>query len=162
MAARFKTFTAGAVLTASEVNTYLAKQAVISCDSSADYPSSPVEGMVVYDVALDAYLGYTTATTGWRPLWNMPWGHVASATGTATTNIGTNDVDINGMTVTWTAVQNRRYRVSAQLTVNAPSPGTNDCNVFVRISDASNVLQTEAAQTASLVNSFSPDRKSVV
>ena len=50
MAARFKTFTAGSVLTASEVNTYLAKQAVINCDSSSDYPSAPVVGMTVYDL----------------------------------------------------------------------------------------------------------------
>lgn len=59
MASQFKTFVAGDVLTASEVNTYLMKQAVIVCDSSADYPSSPVEGMFVYDKALDCYLGYT-------------------------------------------------------------------------------------------------------
>jgi hypothetical protein len=151
----FKTFVAGAVLTASDVNTYLAKQAVIVCTSTTR-PTSPPEGMVIYETDTDALLVYTTATTGWRPPWNMPWGRIESATGTSTSNIGTADVDINGMSVTWTAVQNRRYRVSAQLTVLAPSAGTNDCNVFVRISDGSNVLQTEAAQTASLVSSYSP------
>jgi hypothetical protein len=61
MASQFKTFTSGAVLTAAEVNSYLMKQAVIVCDSSADYPSAPVEGMVVYDKALDAFLAYTGA-----------------------------------------------------------------------------------------------------
>lgn len=59
MASQFKTFASGDVLTASEVNSYLMKQAVIVCDASADYPASPTEGMVVYDKALDAYLGYS-------------------------------------------------------------------------------------------------------
>lgn len=153
MAARFKTFTAGSVLTASEVNTYLAKQAVINCDSSSDYPSAPVVGMTVYDLADDALYIYAGATSGWKPPWNMPWGRVGSATGTATTNIGTTDVDLSGMSVSWTAVQNRRYRVSVQATITAPSTGT-DCNVFVSITDGSNVAQTTAAQTAALVFSY--------
>lgn len=59
MASQFKTFASGDVLTASEVNTYLMKQAVIVCDTSADYPASPAEGMVVYDKALDSHLGYS-------------------------------------------------------------------------------------------------------
>lgn len=61
MASQFKTFTAGSVLTASEVNSYLMKQAVIVCDSSSDYPTSPVEGMTVYDKALDSVLSYSGA-----------------------------------------------------------------------------------------------------
>lgn len=58
MASQFKTFVAGDVLTAAEVNGYLMKQAVIVCDSSSDYPGSPVEGMTVYDKALDSTLTY--------------------------------------------------------------------------------------------------------
>lgn len=154
MAARFKTFTAGSVLTASEVNTYLAKQAVINCDSSADYPSAPVVGMTVYDLNDDALYVYAGATSGWRPPWNLPWGRVASATGTATTNIGTTYVDLNGMSVTWTAVQNRRYRVSAQVNILAPSTGT-DCNVFARIVDTTPTQMAESVQTAALVLSYS-------
>ena len=61
MASQFKTFTAGSVLTASEVNTYLMKQAVIVCDASTDYPASPVEGMFVFDKTLDAFLAYDGA-----------------------------------------------------------------------------------------------------
>lgn len=59
MASQFKTFTAGSVLTASEVNTYLMKQAVIVCDASTDYPAAPVEGQFVFDKTLDTYLAYT-------------------------------------------------------------------------------------------------------
>jgi hypothetical protein len=41
----------------------------------------------------------------------LPWGRVASATSTATPTIGTTQVDI--VSVTFNAVANRRYRVSA-------------------------------------------------
>jgi len=63
MASQFKTFTAGSVLTASEVNTFLMKQAVIVCDASTDYPAAPVEGMFVFDKTLDAFVSYDGA--GW-------------------------------------------------------------------------------------------------
>gem|GEM_PF-3760708 len=112
MAAQFQTFVAGNVLTASEVNDYLMKQAVIACDSSSDYPGSPVEGMVVYDKALDALLSYTTATTTWNPPWNLPWGYVAQTKETSDRSsftTGTNQMT----TVDATLVDNRRYRVSA-------------------------------------------------
>jgi len=63
MAAQLKTFADGDVLTASQMNTYLMNQAVIVCDSSADYPSAPVNGMVIYDKALDCYL--TRGASSW-------------------------------------------------------------------------------------------------
>ncbi|WP_030487264.1 hypothetical protein [Micromonospora chokoriensis] len=44
----FKTFTVGEVLTAGDVNNYLAKQAVISC-TSGTRPSSPGAGMTIYE-----------------------------------------------------------------------------------------------------------------
>lgn len=53
----FKTFVAGDVLTAAEVNTYLAKQAVIVC-TAATRPSSPVEGMTIYETDTNRSLVY--------------------------------------------------------------------------------------------------------
>ena len=71
MASQFKTFVAGDVLTASEVNSYLMGQSVIVCDSSSDYPSSPVEGMVIFDKALNRGLFYTGSA--WLPAFgSMP------------------------------------------------------------------------------------------
>ena len=115
MASQFKTFTAGSVLTASEVNSYLMKQAVIVCDSTADYPASPVEGMTVYDKGADALKVYTTATTGFRPPWNMAWGLVPATAGgtggygfatvtTATTGVTTTATAVTNLYVTWSAV----------------------------------------------------------
>lgn len=86
MAAQFQTFTAGATLTAAQVNNYLMKQAVIVCDTSADYPS-PVEGMVVYDKALDTYFGYTGAA--WRMIATLSAGAVVNVTYTPGGNVDT-------------------------------------------------------------------------
>lgn len=57
----FKTFAAGDVLTASDVNTYLMKQAVIVC-TSGTRPSSPNEGMTIYETDTDKILTYTGST----------------------------------------------------------------------------------------------------
>jgi len=53
----FKTFTS-AVLTSSDVNTYLMQQAVITCTSSTR-PSSPVEGMHIYETDTDEMYVYS-------------------------------------------------------------------------------------------------------
>lgn len=58
----FKTFAPG-VLTSSDVNTFLMKQAVITC-TAATRPASPNEGMVVYETDTDALAIYTGAA--WR------------------------------------------------------------------------------------------------
>ena len=59
----FKTFTAGEVLTASDVNTYLAKQSRIVC-TSGTRPGSPVEGMTIYETDLNRIMGYDG--TAWQ------------------------------------------------------------------------------------------------
>jgi hypothetical protein len=74
----FKTFAPG-VLTASDVNTFLMNQAVITCTSSTR-PSSPVEGMVIYETDTDLTLQYSGTTfvriaawgawTTFTPTWN--------------------------------------------------------------------------------------------
>ena len=113
MASQFKTFVAGDVLTASELNAYLMKQAVIVCDSSADYPSSPVEGMTVYDKALDSLLVYTTGTSGWNAPWNLPWGYIGSANQTsAVSGVTTTATALTGCSVSFTSLANRRYKIS--------------------------------------------------
>lgn len=121
MASQFKTFTAGSVLTASEVNSYLMKQAVIVCDATADYPASPVEGMTVYDKGADALKVYTTATTKFQPPWNLPWGIVTTTSGgtsgyaysrSTSTQSVTTATDVTNATATFTVVANRLYKVT--------------------------------------------------
>lgn len=53
----FKTFAPG-VLTSSDVNTFLMRQAVITC-TAATRPASPNEGMTIYETDTDTYKGYS-------------------------------------------------------------------------------------------------------
>lgn len=105
----FKTFVDSVALPASDLNTYLMKQAVIVC-TSGTRPASPTEGMTIYETDTDRLLIYTTSTTGFRQPWNMPWGYINKTTSTSTTTGITTEQDV--LTVTWTAVQNRRYKIS--------------------------------------------------
>lgn len=125
----FKTFTPGATLTASEVNTYLAKQSVIVCTSTTR-PSSPPEGMTIYETDTDKLLTYTTATTGWQPPWNMPWGVMGQAVVSAEQTVASGGVDLTGASVTYTAVAGRRVRISAKALM---SSGTSAAGWSLRV-----------------------------
>jgi hypothetical protein len=60
----FKTFAPG-VLTSSDVNTFLMRQAVITCTSSTR-PASPSEGMTIYETDTDALAIYTGSAWKYR------------------------------------------------------------------------------------------------
>lgn len=96
---------------------------------------------------------YHGATVLWRPPWNMPWGRVATATMTTATSAVTTVVDITGATVTWTAVANRRYKIS--LLVRTESSVANDKST-VSITDASNVILTATDRAHAVVNTGEP------
>lgn len=118
------TFTAGQVLTASQVNTYLMNQAV-DVVTSTTRPSSPTEGRAVWETDTDKLHVYTTATTGWVPPWNLPWGVQAVATMTANqSSISSTEIDITGLSVTFTAVANRRYRSMLALPIFSNGGGS--------------------------------------
>lgn len=128
MGSGYKNFTAGSVLTASDVNNYLMEQSVMFFSTTAARDSaitSPEDGMVVYIGSNDANEGlYTYNGTSWRKgaSWNDPWGVVVatsggtSGRGYATTSSAssttTSTTDWSGLTVTWTAINNRIYRTT--------------------------------------------------
>ena len=123
MGSGFKTFTAGAVLTASDVNNYLMDQSVMyfATTTARDTAiTSPEEGMVAFIGSNDANEGlyvYHGATGGWRkgPGWNAPWGRLANAVqGSNTTTSGTTEQQIV-TSASFTAVSNRYYQVQASL-----------------------------------------------
>ena len=64
----FKTFAPG-VLTSSDVNTFLMKQAVITC-TAATRPASPNEGMLIYETDTDTFGWYNG--TSWFDLSALP------------------------------------------------------------------------------------------
>lgn len=89
----FKTFTVGEVLTASDVNTHLMKQAVIVC-TSGTRPGSPVEGMTIYETDTNELLIYDGAAwvlvtpidawTTYVPVWSSNGTQPAIGNGTIT------------------------------------------------------------------------------
>ena len=145
MGSGFKTFTAGAVLTASDVNNYLMAQSIMYFATTAARDlaiTSPVAGMVAFIDSGDANEGlyvYHGATGGWRkgPGWNAPWGLVPATAGgtsglgyvintTSQNTITTAETALTSMTVTFTAITNRLYRASLfepSLSNAAGSPG---------------------------------------
>lgn len=86
MGSGFKSFTAGAVLTASDMNNYLMEQSVMyfATTTARDTAiTAPEDGMVVYIGSNDANEGlYTYQGAAWRkgPGWNAPWGFVSLTT----------------------------------------------------------------------------------
>ena len=115
MGSGFKAFTAGSVLTASDMNNYLMEQSMMCFATTAARDaaiSSPEEGMVVYIGSNDANEGlYTYNGTSWRkgPGWNAPWGVVSQTQSAAGAGYVTAETVVaSGASATFVA--NRRYR----------------------------------------------------
>jgi hypothetical protein len=166
----FKTFTAGAVLTASDVNTYLAKQAVVVCTSTTR-PSSPPEGMVIYETDTDKLLTYVSASTGWVPPWNQPWGIIAATAGgtsgyayaTVTTNsasFGTSMADItfggSALSLTFTAVSNRRLKITTRVKLTSSLTGSGSVTQVVVADGSNNTIGVVQQQSISASSSDDP------
>jgi len=84
--AGFKTFTAGAILTAADINSYLMEQSIpVFADATARAAAitSPTKGMFYYQQDIDAYYIYTTSwqrfQTGWQS-WTPTWTGVTKGT----------------------------------------------------------------------------------
>lgn len=151
MGSGFKTFTAGAVLTASDVNNYLMEQGVMyfATTTARDTAiTSPEDGMVAYIGSNDVNEGlYIYNGTAWRkgPGWNAPWGVLGSSVRTSSQASITTLADITSHTVTFTAIANRFYSVSASGVLNSTgSPAY--CDVLIR--EGSTTLALTATQTA--------------
>jgi hypothetical protein len=94
MGSGFKSFTAGAVLTASDMNNYLMEQSIMyfATEAARDAALTAEDGMVVYIGSNDENEGlYTYNGTSWRkgPGWNAPWGQVATSSGVGNVTTGT-------------------------------------------------------------------------
>ncbi|MFI5839462.1 hypothetical protein ACIA8K_07080 [Catenuloplanes sp. NPDC051500] len=105
----FKDFDGLTPLTASDVDNYLMKQVVIVC-TSIDRPSSPVEGMTIYETDTDIYQGWTGTAWGFLAVANpiKARGYIAVGTSLSASN-GTEQA-----TFRWPAIQlhaNRLYRI---------------------------------------------------
>lgn len=115
MGSGFKDFTAGSVLTASDMNNFLMEQSVMRFATTAARDlaiTSPEDGMIAYIGSNDANEGfYTFNGTSWRrgPGWNAPWGFVVQVAPTVATFNTTRGFSGN---FNVTMVQNRLYKFS--------------------------------------------------
>ena len=150
MGSGFKNFTAS-VLTASDVNNYLMEQTVMSFASTGARDvavTAPEDGMVAYIRSNDSSEGlYTYNGTSWRkgPGWNAPWGVQGVATASSNqTSIGASTTDVTSLTVTWTAVANRRYKTT--VIIPTFSQATSKAYVTLYIADSSNNVKQSGNQ----------------
>ena len=115
MGSGFTTFTAGNVLTASEVNNYLMEQSVMvfaTIGARDSAITAPEAGMTAYINTGDSSEGlysYTGTTWNKGPGWNAPWGLVALTSDTTTATITANT---NHVATTFTAFANRYYKIN--------------------------------------------------
>ena len=102
--------------------------------TSTTRPATPYEGQMIYETDTDKVLVYNGSA--WYANWNLPFGIVALATDTNTFTVTTIPTISTGMTVTFTAIANRYYRISyyeAQARAIAGAGGY----VYTRINKAS-------------------------
>ena len=146
----YKTFSDGVALPASDLNTYLMRQSVTKTTAAHSGLPTPAEGDVVYETDTDSLFVYTTATTGWRAPWNLPWGYVGSTK--VTSAVSTNAGDL--ATVTFNAVGNRRYRVTGQV-YEFTSTVANDIG-YMTLADNSGTNFAQQTNTVDTASSGSP------
>lgn len=80
----FKVFTNGSILPDTDLNDYLMEQVIISCTSSTR-PSSPNDGMAIWETDTERYMSYNATAGGWVYLGQMISGtNVPSLTSTGT------------------------------------------------------------------------------
>lgn len=96
---------------------YLHKRGPYIC-TSGTRPGSPFQGQLIYETDTGEFLQYYGATTTWKPPWGLPWGIEGAAEGTTAQTGITSITDLTSMSLTWTAVANRRYHITGQARVN--------------------------------------------
>jgi hypothetical protein len=105
--------------------------APIRCTSTTR-PTSVDRFQQIIETDTGKELTYYGATTGWQPAWNQPWGIVTNDQMTAdVAAIGTGGTNILTGTA-FTAVANRRYRISAKVRITTSSTGL---SVFVTLTE---------------------------
>lgn len=153
----YTTVVAGTTITASWANANVRDQVVTPFASTGARDSaivSPVTGMVSYIASTDTAEGLVTRTTGgvWRPPWNLQWGRVAFTSITADSASTTGTVaDVSTLAVTWTAIANRRYRI----TLLANAIGSADTDILgLYITTSGNTVLDSSFQVAGQTNKW--------
>lgn len=80
--------------------------------TSTTRPTTPFEGQMIYETDTDKLLIYNGSA--WNPPWNTAWGFIGSATKSSNQGSITTGSDVTGLSITFTAVANRKYKISTQ------------------------------------------------
>lgn len=113
--------------------------------NAAALPATPTVGDTAFQADIAADLTYQGPTNGWTAAWNMPWGTVGEGTATAAQNGITASVDITGLTVTFTAVAHRKYRISATVPNYLHTSAGSGTDTLI-IADGTNTSITSSVQ----------------
>lgn len=82
-------------------------------------------GLTIFNTDTGGIEVYYGATTGWRPPWNTSWGVQGTPVARTTAQTGISaEVDLTGMTVTWTALAGRYYTANASLRMTSSTVST--------------------------------------
>lgn len=139
-------------LTTSNVTELQINNRNISVCKSGGRPGSPSKGLPIYETDTNRFLTYQTATTGWTPPWNMPWGTVFS--GRATVNVA---VSANVLTPLIPSsnvqlVANRRYRMVGVRGFNSNVTGYNYLYINQLSPSSSQVAQATTRHTLGTID----------
>lgn len=113
---------------------------------------SPLVGQLCYIGTTGLLLQYAGAVDGWRAPWNTDWGNVGAATATSTQSGITTITDLTSLTVTFTAVANRRYKVWGTVFLGNSSAVQNT----LTLADGSNVVKQTWAVNIPVINNVIP------
>ena len=86
--------------------------------TSTTHPSSPVVGLAIYETDTNKRLIWNGVRFDLP--WNKPWGEVAYAQATAGQTIASGE-DLNDLSVTFTAIANRKYRTTLYIPIMTTS-----------------------------------------
>lgn len=119
--------------------------------TSSTRPASPYEGQVIYETDTDKVLVYNGSA--WYANWNLPWGYIDRATRTsAQTSIST-EADLTGLSITFTAVANRRYQAIANL--NPYGTSGESANIFFNVAGSNALKLRQTFAGTNLIMSMS-------
>lgn len=111
---------------------FISADAPFICTSTTRPTAGLYDGMVIYETDTNETLtAYNTATTTvWRRPWRQPWGIIGQVNVTASQTGITAVVDLTSLSITWTAVANRRYRATFNGTFQVATGAANDTFVL--------------------------------
>ena len=127
--------------------------------TSGTRPGSPSIGDTILETDTGNELMWYGTTPAWQRPWNQPWGNVAEAKTSGNQTGITTEVDLTSLTVTFTAIANRKYRVSCSV---ATTQVTTNGRQQIKISTAATGAGTIIAASATVPSPLDFDQHTII